>query len=97
MTEGRIVRRDHAIAVRERRNQVTEHVRRGGKAVQQQDRRRIRRARLAIEDVYPIDFGRAITRDGRVLAQARGCAAARAAGGMTADSATSSPSIDIAG
>ena len=34
--------------------------------MQQQDSRRARHARLAIEDVYPINFGRAITGDGHV-------------------------------
>ena len=97
MTERRIVGRDHLVAMSEHRNQVAEHVRRGGKAVQQQDRRRIRHARLAIEDVYPVDSGRAITGDGRSARTARACASARAAGGMAADSAPTMMSIDIAG
>ena len=57
--------------------------------------RRIRHARLAIEDVYAVDLGRAIagTADSAPLR----CASARAAGGMAADSAPTITSIDIAG
>ena len=51
LAEARIVRRDHVIAVRQRRDQVSEHVRRRRKAVQQHHDRRVERACLTIEHI----------------------------------------------
>ena len=55
-----IVGRNDVVAIRERRDQIAEHVRRGRKAVQQQHDLRILRPRFAIEDVDPVDLGRAV-------------------------------------
>ena len=96
VTERWIVGRDHPVAVSERRNQVAEHVRRGGKAVQQEHRRCICRAGLAIEDVYSIDFDRAIAGDGRVCVHGPRLWRRRVAGRTAADSAPTMTSIDIA-
>jgi hypothetical protein len=58
-----IVGRDDVIAIRERRDQVAEHVRRSRKAVQQQHDRRICRSCFAVEDVDPVDLGCAVVND----------------------------------
>ena len=58
-----VIGRDDVVAVRERRDQVAEHVRRGRKAVQQQHDRRIRGSCFAVEDVDPVDFGCAVVND----------------------------------
>ena len=63
LAKARIVGRDDAIAIRERRDQIAEHVRRSRKAVQQQHNGRIRGPRFAIEDIDPIDLGRAVMND----------------------------------
>ena len=53
-----VVRSDHVVAIRERGDQVAEHMRGCRKAVQQQHHGRILRPRLTIEDLDPIDgFG----------------------------------------
>ena len=73
--KSRIVGRDDVVAIRERRDQVAEHVRRGRKAVQQQHDRRILRPRLAVEDVDAVDLGGAVMDDwnGGLLRSALGC------------------------
>ena len=64
LAEARIVRRDHAVAVGQRRDQVAEHVRGGREAVQQQHDRRVRRPGLAIEDPHAVDRGGPVMGDG---------------------------------
>ena len=73
--EAWIVGRDDVVAIRERRDQIAEHVRRSRKAVQQQHDRRILRPRLAVEDVDAVDFGGAVVNDrnGGLLRSALGC------------------------
>ena len=61
--EARKVGRDHVEPVREQRDEVAEHVARGGEAVQQQKRRRIRAAGFAIEDLEAVDSDGAVGRD----------------------------------
>ena len=68
---ARIVRRDHAVAVGERRDQVAEHVRGGREAVQQQHDRRVGRPRLAVEDAHAVD------RDGPVVGDRDGAGRGR--------------------
>ena len=60
IAEAGIVGRDHVILRGEIGDQVSEHVGGGGEAVQQQDRRRVRRAGLAIEDVEAVDRDRLV-------------------------------------
>jgi hypothetical protein len=49
------------IAIRKPRNEIAEHVRRGGKAVQQEERWRDGIAGLAIEDLVAVDGGMAMS------------------------------------
>ncbi len=70
LAEARIVRRDHVVAIRERRDQIAEHVGRGGKPVQQEHGRRAGGAGFAVEDIDAVDLGRAIV-DDRYLALLR--------------------------
>ena len=49
-----IVRGNDMVPVRQRRDQVAEHVRRGGESVQQQEHGRIGRAGLPVEDVEAV-------------------------------------------
>ena len=60
VAEARQIRRDHMEAVGEQRDQVAEHMARAREAVQQQQLRRARRARLAIEDLEAVHVGGAI-------------------------------------
>jgi hypothetical protein len=67
-----IVRSDHMIAVRERGDQVAEHVRRCRKAVEQQHDRSGLRSRLAIENLDAVDLLRPVVGDdGRRLRRTR--------------------------
>src|SRR3546814_18141130 len=58
--EAGIVRRQHVVALGERRDQLAEHVRRGGEAVQQQHGGARRIASLAIGDLAALDQGAAV-------------------------------------
>ena len=60
VAEARQIGRDDVEAVGQQRDQVAEHVARAREAVQQQQLRRIRRARLAIEDLEAVHVGGAI-------------------------------------
>ena len=61
--EAGIVRRDDMKAIRERRDQVAEHVGRSRKPVQQEHGRRIGGSGFAIEDIDAIDLDGAIVDD----------------------------------
>jgi hypothetical protein len=58
------VRRDHVISIGQRRDQVAEHVRRAGEAVEKEHNRRIAWARLAVEQLESLDRGGAVMGDG---------------------------------
>ena len=60
LAEARIVGCDEMVAIGERRNEIAEHVRRSGKAMQQQHGGSIGRACLAIEDVQALNLGRPV-------------------------------------
>ena len=62
LAETRIVRRDHVIAVRQRWDQVAEHVRRCWKAVQQNHDRAVRRTGFAIEQADSVNGGGSVVR-----------------------------------
>ena len=62
--EARKVGRDDMEAVGEQRDQIAEHMARGGEAVQQQQLRRMGAARFAIEDVEAVDIDGVIGRNG---------------------------------
>jgi len=64
LTIAGIVGRDHAVAVRKQRYEVAEHVRRGRKAVQEQDDRCVPGAGLAEEDVHAVDRRALVVNDG---------------------------------
>jgi hypothetical protein len=68
---ARIIRRDDAVTIRKRRDQIAEHVRRRRKAVQEQHDRRLRGPGFAIKDVHAVDLGGAVMRDGRGLRDRR--------------------------
>ena len=51
-----VVGRDDVVLVRQRRDQVAEHLRAGREAVEQQDRRGVLRPGLAVEDVQVADL-----------------------------------------
>ena len=51
---ARIVRSNDVVAVRQRRDQIAEHVGRGGESMQQQKHGRIGRAGFPIEDVEAV-------------------------------------------
>jgi hypothetical protein len=51
--------------LRQRRDQIAEHVRAGWKAVQQQDPRSVAVPRLPIEDVEAVYFDGPVSHDGR--------------------------------
>ena len=55
--ETRVVRRDEVEGVTQPGQQRLPHPRGGREAVQQQDRRAVGRARLAVEDRHPVDVG----------------------------------------
>ena len=76
VAEARIVRRNHAVPVSQDRDQVTEHVRRGGKAVQEEHHGRVGGAGLPIEHVNSLYRRVSIMRDDR-----RGLADCRIDGG----------------
>src|SRR4029077_3812444 len=56
LPKPRQVGSDEAEPVRELRDEIAEHVASGGKAVQQQNRWRVLRPSLAIEDLDPVDI-----------------------------------------
>ena len=60
LPEARQVGGDHAVALRQDRDQVPEHVGGGTEAVEQQDGRGARRSGFAVEDVDPLDIGGAV-------------------------------------
>ena len=68
---ARIIRRDDAVTIRKRRDQIAEHVRRRRKAVQEQHDRCLRGPGFAIEDVHAVDLGGAVMCDGRGLRDRR--------------------------
>ena len=64
VAEARQVGRDDMEAVGEQRDEVAEHVAGAREAVQQQQLRRARRARLAIEDLAAVHLGGSIVDGG---------------------------------
>ncbi|MNL49221.1 hypothetical protein D3C87_1721370 [compost metagenome] len=64
IAEARIVRRDHPVAIGKQRDEVAEHVRRRGKAVQEKHDRRILAAGLAIKDLDAVHRGVTVMDDG---------------------------------
>ena len=66
-----VVRRDHVILVRQRRDQIAEHLRAGREAVEQEDRRGVLRAGLAVEDVQVADLHGLVVHD-RLFGRWRG-------------------------
>src|SRR5258708_3710070 len=67
LAEARQVWRDDVETVGQERDKVPEHVARAREAVKQQQLRRIRRARLAIEDAEAVQVGGAIADAGHWL------------------------------
>src|SRR5690606_41383099 len=60
LSEAGKIRSNHAVALCQHRNQVTEHVRRRAEAVEQQDDGSVRWTGLAIEDAHRFDIGRTV-------------------------------------
>src|ERR1700722_14900714 len=60
MSEARVIRRDQVITIGKPGQEWLEHPRRRWKSVQQEERRRVFRAGLSVEDGEPIDLCRAI-------------------------------------
>lgn len=56
MAEARVVRGDDVVPVRQRRDEVAEHLRAGRKTVEQQDRGGVLRPNLSIENVQSVDL-----------------------------------------
>nr|GEU28643.1 serine racemase [Tanacetum cinerariifolium] len=69
-----VVGRDHVVAVRQQRDQVAEHLRRRGEAVQQQQGGGMLRSRFAVKDVHAVDVDGAVA-DGFHGISSRGVAA----------------------
>jgi hypothetical protein len=71
--EARQIRGNDVVTVRKRRNEIAVHVRRGRKAVQQQQPGRLGSSGFAVEKFQAIDVDRAIARDGgRLRRRGRG-------------------------
>ena len=98
LAEARIVRRDDMVAIRERRDQIAEHVRRGRKAVQQQHGRRVGGSGFAVEDIDAVDLDGAIVDDrDRGLFRYAGRRARRGPAGAATDARSAAASAKARG